>query len=72
MQTFARRYHPVKEDVEYVDSIMEISNVGFPLGKCLLMHPTISATVGFCSDFIKEGKAYVDEKSAEEIAHQKG
>ena len=66
--------NPVKEDVEYVDSIMEdIHWLGFDWGDRLY----------YASDYfpklwelairlIKEGKAYVDEQSSEEIARQKG
>ena len=66
--------NPVKEDVEYVDSIKEdIHWLGFDWGDRLY----------YASDYfpklwdlaicmIKEGKAYVDEQSSEEIARQKG
>ena len=66
--------NPVKEDVEYIDSIKEdIHWLGFDWGDRLY----------YASDYfpklwelavrmIKEGKAYVDEQSSEEIAKQKG
>ena len=66
--------NPVKEDVEYVDSIMEdIHWLGFDWGDRLY----------YASDYfpklwdlaillIKGGKAYVDEQSSEEIARQQG
>jgi hypothetical protein len=33
----------------------------------LVMHPIISATLGWAIEMINKGKAYVDEHSAEEI-----
>ncbi len=66
--------NPVKEDVEYVDSIQEdVKWLGF----------NWEGDVKFASDYfdqlykwavklIKNGKAYVDDQSAEQIAAQKG
>ncbi len=66
--------NPVKEDVEYVDSIQEdVKWLGF----------NWEGEVKYASDYfdqfyewaillIKKGKAYVDDQSAEEIAKQKG
>lgn len=66
--------NPVKEDVEYVDSIREdIHWLGFDWGE----------NERYASDYfpqlyelaerlIKEGKAYVDDQTSEEIAAQKG
>ena len=66
--------NPVKEDVEYVDSIMEdIHWVGFDWGDRLYYASDyIPKLWDLAIRLIKEGKAYVDEQSSEEIARQKG
>lgn len=65
--------NPVKEDVEYVDSIMEdIRWLGFDWQNVLYASDYFSKLWDFAIELIKEGKAYVDEQSAEEIAKQKG
>ena len=66
--------NPVKEDVEYVDSIQEdIKWLGFDWGDRLYYASDYFPKLwDLAVRFIKEGKAYVDEQSAEEIARQKG
>lgn len=65
--------NPVKEDVEYVDSIMEdIKWLGFHWENVYYASDYFQQLWDFAVKLIKEGKAYVDEQSAEEIAHQKG
>ncbi len=66
--------NPVKEDVEYVDSIMEdIHWLGFDWGDRLYYASDYFPKLwDLAVRLIKEGKAYVDEQSSEEIAHQKG
>ncbi len=65
--------NPVKEDVEYVDSIMEdIQWLGFQWGNVYYASDYFQQLWDFAVQLIKEGKAYVDEQSAEEIARQKG
>jgi len=65
--------NPVKEDVEYVDSIMEdIQWLGFQWGNVYYASDYFQQLWDFAVKLIKEGKAYVDEQSAEEIARQKG
>lgn len=65
--------NPVKEDVEYVDSIMEdIKWLGFHWENIYYASDYFQQLWDFAVKLIKEGKAYVDEQSAEEIARQKG
>lgn len=65
--------NPVKEDVEYVDSIMEdICWLGFQWKNVYYASDYFQQLWDFAVKLIKEGKAYVDEQSAEEIAKQKG
>lgn len=65
--------NPVKEDVEYVDSIMEdIEWLGFHWENVYYASDYFQQLWDFAEKLIKEGKAYVDEQSAEEIAKQKG
>lgn len=65
--------NPVKEDVEYVDSIMEdIQWLGFQWKNVYYASDYFHYLWDFAIALIKEGKAYVDEQSAEEIARQKG
>ena len=63
----------MKEDVEYVDSIMEdIQWLGFQWKNVYYASDYFQQLWDFAVKLIKEGKAYVDEQSAEEIAKQKG
>ena len=65
--------NPVKEDVEYVDSIKEdIQWLGFQWKDVYYASDYFQQLWDLAVRFIKEGKAYVDEQSAEEIAKQKG
>ena len=65
--------NPVKEDVEYVDSIMEdIRWLGFHWNNVYYASDYFHKLYDLAVQFIREGKAYVDEQSAEEIARQKG
>lgn len=66
--------NPVKEDVEYVDSIMEdIHWLGFDWGDRLYYASDYFPKLwDLAIRLIKEGRAYVDEQSSEEIARQKG
>ena len=65
--------NPVKEDVEYVDSILEdIKWLGYQWGNVYYASDYFQQLWDFALKLIREGKAYVDEQSAEEIARQKG
>lgn len=65
--------NPVKEDVEYVDSIMEdIKWLGYDWPNVYYASDYFGKLWDFAVQLIKEGKAYIDEQSAEEIARQKG
>jgi len=65
--------NPAKEDVEYVDSIQEdIQWLGFQWKNIYYASDYFQQLWDLAVRFIKEGKAYVDEQSPEEIARQKG
>ena len=65
--------NPVKEDVEYVDSIMEdIQWLGYKWGNVYYASDYFQQLWDFAVELIKNGKAYIDEQSSEEIAKQKG
>lgn len=65
--------NPAKEDVEYVDAIMEdIKWLGFDWQNVYYASDYFPQLWDFAVKLIKEGKAYVDEQSSEEIAKQKG
>lgn len=66
--------NPVKEDVEYVDSIREdIHWLGFDWGdREYYASDYFPKLYDLAIRLIKEGKAYVDDQSSEEIAAQKG
>ena len=65
--------NPVKEDVEYVDSIQEdIKWLGYQWENIYYASDYFQQLHDLAICFIKEGKAYVDEQTAEEIAKQKG
>ncbi len=65
--------NPVKEDVEYVDSIMEdIQWLGYKWENVYYASDYFRQLWDLALKLIKDGKAYVDEQSAEEIARQKG
>jgi len=65
--------NPVKEDVEYIDSIQEdIKWLGFDWENVFYTSDYFGKLWEFAVQLIKEGKAYIDEQSSEEIAKQKG
>ncbi len=66
--------NPVKEDVEYVDSIREdIHWLGFDWGdREYYASDYFPQLYDLAVRMIKEGKAYVDDQTSEEIARQKG
>lgn len=65
--------NPVKEDVEYVNSIKkDIQWLGYQWNNIFYASNYFQKLWDLAIRFIKEGKAYVDEQSAEEIAKQKG
>ncbi|MDR0796317.1 MAG: glutamine--tRNA ligase/YqeY domain fusion protein [Tannerella sp.] len=65
--------NPIKEDVEYVDSIMEdIQWLGFQWDNLYYASDYFPQLYDFAVTLIKTGHAYIDEQSSEEIATQKG
>ncbi len=65
--------NPVKEDVEYVDAIREdIEWLGFHWGNIYYASDYFQELYDFAERLIREGHAYVDEQTAEQIAAQKG
>ncbi|MCL1938301.1 MAG: glutamine--tRNA ligase/YqeY domain fusion protein [Candidatus Azobacteroides sp.] len=65
--------NPTKEDVEYVDSIMEdIQWLGYHWENIYYASDYFPQLWNFAIQLIQAGKAYIDEQSAEEIARQKG
>lgn len=65
--------NPVKEDVEYVDAIREdIEWLGFHWGNIYYASDYFQELYDFADRLIREGHAYVDEQTAEQIAAQKG
>lgn len=65
--------NPVKEEVEFIESIQEdIQWLGFDWKNVYYASDYFPQLWEFAVQLIKEGKAYVDEQSAEEIAAQKG
>lgn len=65
--------NPQKEDTEYVDAIKEdIQWLGFKWGHIYHASDYFQQLWDFAIRLIKEGKAYVDEQTSEEIAAQKG
>jgi glutaminyl-tRNA synthetase len=65
--------NPVKEDVEYVDSIKEdVKWLGFEWSQELYASDYFDQLYAFATDLIKKGLAYVDDSNPEEIAAQKG
>lgn len=65
--------NPQKENTEYVDAIKEdIEWLGFKWGNIYHASDYFQKLWDFAVRLIKEGKAYVDEQSSEEIAAQKG
>ncbi len=66
--------NPVKEDVEYVDSIMEdIKWLGFEWdGEPLYSSDYFEQLYDWAVKMIKNAKAYIDDQTSDEIASQKG
>ncbi len=65
--------NPVKEDVEYVDSIQQdIEWLGYKWANIYYASDYFQQLWDVAVQLIKEGKAYIDEQSAETIAKQKG
>ena len=66
--------NPQKEDTEYVDAIMrDIHWLGFDWADRLYYASDYFPKLyDFAIRFIKEGKAYVDDQTSEQIAQQKG
>jgi glutaminyl-tRNA synthetase len=65
--------NPVKEDVEYVDSIKDdVKWLGFEWANELYASDYFEELYGFAVKLIKKNLAYVDDSTSEEIAAQKG
>lgn len=65
--------NPQKEDTEYVEAIKrDIEWLGFKWGKILYASDYFQQLWDLAVALIKEGKAYVDEQTSEQIAAQKG
>ncbi len=65
--------NPVKEDVEYVDSIKEdVRWLGFEWANELYASDYFDLLYSFAMTLIREGLAYVDDSTPEDIAAQKG
>ena len=65
--------NPQKEDMEYVEAIKkDIQWLGFKWGKILYASDYFQDLWDFAVWCIKQGRAYVDEQTSEEIAKQKG
>ena len=65
--------NPAKEDTEYVETIeRDIAWLGFKWGKIFYASDYFQQLYDLAIRFIKEGKAYVDEQTPEQIAEQKG
>ncbi|MDR2010821.1 MAG: glutamine--tRNA ligase/YqeY domain fusion protein [Bacteroidales bacterium] len=64
--------NPVKEDVEYINSILEdIKWLGFEYDKLLYASDYFEQLYGWAVKLVKEGKAYVDEQTPEQISEQR-
>ena len=65
--------NPTKEDVEYVEAIKEdIQWLGYKWGNEYYASDYFQQLWDFAIRLIKEGKAYIDEQTSEQIAAQKG
>jgi len=65
--------NPTKENMEYVDAIMEdIKWLGFQWANVYYASDYFQQLWDFAVELIKEGKAYIDEQTPEQIAAQKG
>lgn len=65
--------NPVKEDVEYVDAIMnDIKWLGYEWNEIYYASDYFQQLWDLALELIEKGKAYIDEQPAAEIAKQKG
>ncbi|MDR1678583.1 MAG: glutamine--tRNA ligase/YqeY domain fusion protein [Prevotellaceae bacterium] len=65
--------NPVKEEMEYVEAIQDdIQWLGFQWENVYYTSDYFERLWNLAIKLIKDGKAYIDEQSAEEIARQKG
>jgi len=65
--------NPTKENTEYVEAILEdIQWLGFKWGEIFYASDYFQKLWDFAVWLIKQGKAYVDEQTSEQIAEQKG
>ena len=65
--------NPQKEDTEYVEAIKDdIHWLGFEWGKICHASDYFQQLWDFAVQLIREGKAYIDEQTSEQIAAQKG
>jgi len=65
--------NPAKEEQEYVDAIKhDVEWLGFKWDKVLFSSDYFQQLYDWTIELIKEGKAYVDNQSSEEMAKQKG
>lgn len=65
--------NPQKEDTEYVEAIKkDIEWLGFKWGEIYHASDYFDQLYAFAIRLIKEGKAYVDEQTSDQIAEQKG
>ena len=65
--------NPQKEDTEYMEAIeQDIKWLGFEWGNIYYASDYFQQLWDFAVALIKQGRAYVDEQSAEQIAQQKG
>lgn len=65
--------NPIKEDMEYIDAIKEdIQWLGYQWEHEYYASDYFPQLWDFAVRLIKEGKAYIDEQTSEEIAAQKG
>ena len=65
--------NPTKEDMEYIDAIKEdIQWLGFKWANVYNASDYFQQLWDFAINLIKEGKAYIDEQTSEQIAQQKG
>ena len=65
--------NPQKEDTEYVEAIKDdIRWLGFEWGKICHASDYFQQLWDFAVQLIREGKAYIDEQTSEQIAAQKG
>lgn len=65
--------NPQKEDTEYVEAIKrDIEWLGFKWGEVLYASDYFQQLWDLAVALIKQGRAYIDEQTAEQIAEQKG